>query len=321
MMPANDTHVVFGATGALGSAVVRALVAEGMPVRAAVTDEEEAKEMLPGGAAIVHGDAEDPDSTRRACRGATTIYHCVNVPHIHWMDLMPLMHENILAAAKQSGALVVFPGNVMGYGPLQKIPATEEHPLAAVSRKGRLRNQMERRLIEAHEAGEITTVIPRFPDAYGPYVTNPQMAPLFQMVIQEKTATWPGALDVPHDLIFIEDAARACTVLAQARQTHGQVWHVPGPGPLTGRQFIEMAFEAAGTKPKLRALGRNLFRFFGLLIPNAGQMVEVLDLYEHPMVLSGEKFARAFPDFEYTPHRVAIRRTVEWFREHLPQSK
>jgi nucleoside-diphosphate-sugar epimerase len=313
-----ETHVVFGANGALGSAIVRALVDEGTPVRAVVDDEEEAKQTLPGNVAIVYGEATDPDSARRACRGATIIYHCVNVAQVQWIQLMPQIHETIIDAARESRALVVFPGNVMGYGPLQEVPAREDHPLAAETRKGRLRNAMEERLMKAHEAGEISTVIPRFPDLYGPNVTNPQMAPLFRSALAGKTSTWPGKLNVPHDLLYVEDAARACVLLARTPDAHGEVWHVPGPGPLTGRQFVEMAFEAVGSPTRARALGRTLFRVFGILIPNAGEMVELLYLYEQPMVLDGRKFSNAFPSFEYTPHREAVRRTVAWFREFYP---
>jgi nucleoside-diphosphate-sugar epimerase len=313
-----ETHVVFGANGALGSAIVRTLVGDGVPVRSVVYDEEEAKDVLPPGTAIVYGDATDPDGAKRACRGATIIYHCVNVPQVQWLELLPQIHENIVNAARESRALVVFPGNVMGYGPFQQLPAKEDHPLAAETRKGRLRNAMEQRLTQAHQAGEISTVIPRFPDLYGPEVTNPQMAPLFRAALSGKTGTWPGNLDVPHNLLYVEDAARACVLLATTPDSHGEVWHVPGPGALTGRQFIEMAFEAASNRPRVRPLGRTLFRFFGALIPNAGEMVEMLYLYEQPMLLDGRKFAQAFPSFEYTPHREAVRRTVEWFSEYYP---
>ena len=316
-----EAHVVFGANGALGSAIVRALVADGVPVRSVVDDEDEAREVLPPGTAIVHGDATDPDGARRACRGATIIYHCVNVAQVQWLELMPHMHEVIIQAARESRALVVFPGNVMGYGPFQQLPAKEDRPLAAESQKGRLRNAMDQRLMKAHEEGEISAVIPRFPDLYGPNVTNPQMSPLFRSAISGKTGTWPGRLDVPHDFLYVDDAARACVLLASTPDTHGEVWHLPGPGPLTGRLFIEMVFEAGGNRPKPRALGRTLFRFFGALIPNAGEMNEILYLYEEPMLLDGSKFSAAFPSFTYTLHREGIRRTLEWFREHYPPEK
>ena len=309
------THVVFGATGGLGAALVRRLAAEGELVRAVVRDPEWASELLPASAGVVAADATDADSAREACRGASVVYHCVNVRYTKWASVMPVATENILAGARRAKARLLFPGNLYGYGPFQKLPITEDHPLAATSKKGRLRNAMEARLMEAHRAGEVPVVIPRFPDFYGINVTNPLFAPLFQAVLQGKTATWPARLDVPHDLVYVDDAAAAALLLAAKDDAYGQSWHVPGFGPLTGQQFIDFAAKAAGTQTKSKPLSRFLFRLVGPFIPDAGEMMELLYQFEQPLLLDGSKFATAFPSFRYTPHEEAIKTTVEWFRE------
>lgn len=312
----NEAHVVFGANGALGAAIVRRLTADGKPVRAVVRDADLAAVLLPPTAGVVVKDARVKDMAVDACQGAAVVYYCINVPYALWPRWMPTITDNILAAAGQAGASLVFPGNVYGYGPLQSIPATEEHPLAAKSSKGQLRNAMERRLMRAHEAGDVPTVIPRFPDFYGPNVINKLMAPIFQSALKGARAAWPGSLDVPHDLVFVDDAAAACVLLGATREAYGQAWHAPGAGPLTGRQFLEMAFRAAGTAPRGGTMGRLMFRFLGLLAPEAREMLELLYQFEEPMLLDGGKFARAFPDFRYTPHEDAVRQTVEWFRQN-----
>src|SRR5713101_5271440 len=69
---------------------------------------------------------------------------------------------------------------------------------------------------------------------------------------------WIGKLDVPHDFVFIDDAAAAAIMLAGAEELPGQVWHVPGPGPLTGREFVEMVFQMAGTRPSVGVMGGGL---------------------------------------------------------------
>ena len=310
-----ETHVVFGSTGALGSAIVRRLREEGKLVRAVARDTELAAQLLPPSAGIVHGDLADPKSIMSACSEAAVVYHCVNIRYSEWVKYMPVLTENILEATRRVGARLVFPGNVYGYGPLQSIPATEGHPQAATSRKGQLRLRLERMLMDAHRAGHVPVVIPRFPDLYGPNVTNPLMAPIFRAALAGKEAGWPGKLDMPHDLVYVDDAARASVLLAETDFAYGETWHVPGPGPMTGRQFVEMVFQASGTAPKVRSLGRLLFRLFGILIPDAGEMVEILHLFEQPLVLDGSKFAEAFPSFQYTRHEDAIRQTVEWFRQ------
>src|SRR5919109_144974 len=304
----SQTHVVFGAAGSLGAAIVRRLAALGMPTRAVVRSLDHAKQVLPQQATIEIkvGDALNGESVRALCHDADTIYHCVNVLYRHWSEIMPKVIDNILAGAKEAKASIIFPGNVYGYGRFQHIPATEDHPLAATSKKGKLRNAIEGKLMNAHKAGDVSVVIPRFPDYYGPNVVNRLMGPIFENAIAGKRAQWIGNLNVPHDLIYIEDAAVAAILLAVNEDAYGQVWHVPGAGPLTGRQFIEMAFKAAGTKPNIGVLSGGFLRFAGLVNSDAREMMELLYEFEQPLVLDGTKFARAFPSFSYTPHEEAI---------------
>lgn len=323
---ANQTHVVFGAAGSLGAAIVSKLAALGTPTRAVVRSLERAKQALPQQTTTIEievGDALNAESVLAVCRDAKTIYHCVNVPYQEWSDIMPKVTDNILAAAKEAKASVVFPGNVYGYGKFQQIPATEDHSRYATSKKGKLRNAIEGKLMDAHKSGDTSVVIPRFPDYYGPNVINRLMAPIFENAIAGKKAHWIGKLDVLHDLIYIEDAAAAAVLLSTNEHAHGQVWHVPGAGPLTGRQFIEMAFRAAGTKPDVSVLGSGFLRFGSLVSSDAREMGELMYEFEEPLVLDGTKFARAFPSFTYTPHEKAMRQTIEWFRSRstMPRSE
>lgn len=310
------THVVFGAAGGLGSAIVRRLIADGRHVLAVSRSAERARQILPEDARLEVADATDPDSTREACKDAAVIYHCINVPFDSWETVLPKVTANILGGAKDAGAVVLFPGNVYGYGPLQKVPAGEEHPLAATSKKGRLRNQIETQLLDAHRAGGVRVVIARFPAFFGPNVSSPLSLPLFREALTGAAASWPGRPDVPHDLIFVDDAATACVLLAATESAHGQTWHVPGPGPLTGRQFVEMIYAAAGTEPKIEPVKRNALNFSGGAMSDTAELSDLMYLYEQPLVLDGSKFARAFPSFRYTPHADAIARTIEWLQLH-----
>lgn len=308
--------MVLGANGSLGSAIVRRLADEGRPVRAVVRSRDPVRQLLPASAEIAVGDATDQASVRTACRGATVVYHSINVPYQRWESVMPRATENILGVVGESGARLLFPGNVYGYGRFQKLPATEDHPRAATSKKGRLRNALEAKLMEAHGTGEVSVVIPRFPDFYGPNVTNRLMAPIFRAALDGRKARWIGRLDMPHDLVFIDDAARAAILLGSTEAAQGQVWHVPGAGPVTGRQYLRMVFEAAGTRARIGTLRGWTLRFLGIFDGHARELGELMYEFEEPLILDGSKFARAFPSFRYTPHDEAIRHTLEWFRQH-----
>jgi nucleoside-diphosphate-sugar epimerase len=310
------THVVVGAAGGLGSAIVRRLLADGQHVRAVVRSTERAQQVLPDDVQRDVADATDAKSTRKACKDAAVIYHCINVPFDSWEMVLPKVTDNILAAARDAGAVLLLPGNVYGYGPLQKTPAAEDHPLAATSKKGQLRNQIEKQLLDAHRAGSVRTVIPRFPNIYGPNVTSRLSLPIFREAMSGVAASWPGRSDVPHDLVYVDDAATACVLLATTESAWGQTWHVPGPGPLTGRQFIEMVYAAAGTEPTIEPVKQDAMRFSGGAMSDTAELADLMYLYEQPLMLDGRKFAKAFPSFRYTPHPEAVRRTVDWLQQH-----
>jgi uncharacterized protein YbjT (DUF2867 family) len=72
-MPDDSVHVVFGATGAIGSTVVAELVRRGETVRAVSR-----RGRAPQGAEGVAADAADPPQAAAAAAGAAVVYHCAN---------------------------------------------------------------------------------------------------------------------------------------------------------------------------------------------------------------------------------------------------
>jgi nucleoside-diphosphate-sugar epimerase len=308
-------HVVFGAAGGLGAAIVRKLAADGERVRAVVRDAGRAKGLLPESVEVVAADARDSKSTLLACRGASAVYHCVNAPYNLWREVLPMVTENILAAARYESARLMFSGNVYGYGYFDKLPVNEDHPRAALTRKGSLRNELEDKLLAAHHAGEVQVIIPRMPDFYGPNVTNKLYGDIFKAALAGKRAMWLGNAEVPHDLVFIDDAAAACVLLSGTDGAYGQVWHITSPETLTGREFLRLIYRAAGRPPRVFVVDRLMLRLGGLFDPVVRELLEILYLFEQPQVLDGTKFQHAFPEFRYTPHAEAVQRTLEWFRK------
>jgi nucleoside-diphosphate-sugar epimerase len=307
-------HAVFGAGGALGSAIVQNLAQQNKAVRAVVRDVDRALKVLPSSAEIVVADVSKPDDIKPVFQDVSVIYHCVNVSYDKWTEVMPLVTDNILEGAIEKQANIVFPGNVYVYGRFQKIPASEDHPRAATSKKGKLRIDLEKELMDAHGNGKVKVVIPRFPDYYGPNVTNNLMKPIFMAALSGKEASWIGNLDVPHDFVFIEDAAAACILLGETASSYGKVWHVPGAGPITGREFIDMAFKAAGNKPNIGVLSERMIREAGQVDAEVQELIELMYEFEEPLVLDGSKFSTEFPSFKYAPHKEGIKKAVQWYQ-------
>jgi uncharacterized protein YbjT (DUF2867 family) len=66
----------------------------------------------------IAGDAMERDDVMAAANGADVIVHGVNPPgYRNWRGLALPMLESSIAAAKASGARLVFPGTVYNFGP------------------------------------------------------------------------------------------------------------------------------------------------------------------------------------------------------------
>src|SRR5215469_2653483 len=133
--PAGSFDVVFGATGAIGRAVVTELVQAGRHVRAVSHGGR-----APDGAQGVAADASDRAQAARAAAGASVIYHCASPPYTQWPERFPTLTGSILGAAGSSGAKLVFADNLYAYGPYG--PLREDLPAAARGPKGRIRAEM-----------------------------------------------------------------------------------------------------------------------------------------------------------------------------------
>jgi nucleoside-diphosphate-sugar epimerase len=240
------------------------------------------------------------------------VYRCIPIRYSLWADVWLTATENIIAAARTAGARLVSPGNVYVYGELGPVPVNEDHPLAATGEKGRLRVATQSALFRAHRSGEVEVVIPRFPDLYGPCVTNRVYGALFERAAHGRSVIWFGDLDAAHDILYVEDAAAAAVLLGHSPQAYGQVWHVPGPGGATPRQFIDAVYQEAGHRPRIRRLGPMRVQLKRLVDPETREFLEFRYLFERPQVIDGSRFAAAFPDFHYTAQEGAIERTLRW---------
>jgi len=310
-MAVDSTHVVFGATGGIGGALVAELMRRGKTVRA-VSRRGAAPEGAEGAAA----DAADAAAAAAAARGAGVVYHCVNPGYTRWPELLPPISRSILGAAESSGAKLVFADNLIVYGPVEG-PLREDLPATASGRKGRTRVEVAAELLAAHDEGRVRVTIGRASDYYGPGGANSYSGEsVFGRVVAGKRPQWTGKLDVPHTFHYLPDIARGLVTLAEHPEADGEVWHLPAAEPVTAQEFFDLVFEAAGrpTPAKAQIAGPALLAVAGIFSPMLRELRETAYQFRRPFVIDSSKFERAFGRLEPTPHREAVERTVEWFR-------
>lgn len=311
-MNSQALHVVIGATGGTGGALVRELLARGERVRAV---NRSGWRNAPAGVEVVQADALNREQIMQACRGASVVYNCVNPPFTRWAELFPPVMENLIVAAGAHDATLVFADDTWMYGRVNG-RATEEQPHRPEGYKGELRARLSERLMHAHARGEVRASIGRAAELFGPQVESLIGANVFRAALTGKRALWPADLDSPINPLFIDDFARGLIVLGQEQAAAGQIWHVPANEPITGRQFVQIVFEEAGKKLKLSALKRPLVQALGLVWPIAREGVELLYQFETPYIIDSSKFQDAFGGAA-TPYRDGIRQTLAWYRSQL----
>ncbi len=305
--------LITGATGALGSAIVRKL-AGGDDVRVLVRSEEAFRETLGDvKVRVFEGDLSEPEDIDKAIDDVDTVFHCAGVPYFHWGDLIGHTRRLIKSAEEEEKVIdIVFPGNVHVYGDVGPGTVREDQVHEPGTRKGTIRANIERCLREANAEGECRTTVARFPDLYGPGVTSPCQSRIFPGVLEGRPVTWPGDLDAETEFIYVDDAATAMIKLAESDVSWGQAWHVPGPRTTTAREFITLACRTAMTEPVLKTCGVTSLKLGRGKDPK--EEAELFYLFTRPPLLDGEKWHGTYGPHPTTDYEKGLRRTLEWWK-------
>lgn len=307
-------HVIIG-TGALGLAVMRELLTRGERVRLVNRSGRREPSWT---AEMVQADVTNPEEAKRACRGASVVYHCSQPPYAQWPEKAPPVMRGIIEGASAAGATLVYGDNLYMYGKAP-MPLIETLPHAPVGPNTRTRAELAEMLLAAHQQGRVRMAIGRGSDFYGPFALSSTMGErVFPNALKGKAAQLLGDPDLPHTYTFIDDFGKALVILGERDEALGQVWHVPSGETRSTREFVQMVFEEANQQPKLSTLPSWFMRLLGIFNPTLRAVGEVLYQAEHPWVMDSSKFVHAFGDIS-TPHREAIRRTLAWYREQTAQ--
>ncbi len=98
---------------------------------------------------------------------------------------------------------------------------------------------------------------------------------------------------------------KALYLLGQKPESDNQIWHMPTAAPLKGKQFIEMAANIYGVKPKYMAVNKFLLWTYGLFVKVVMGTVEMYYQYNHNYNFNSDKFEKAF-NFKPTSYKDGI---------------
>lgn len=312
-----DLHVVLGATGGVGAALVTELAAQGHAVRAVSRSGRAPIQ----GVVTLDADITDPAALATATAGATVVYHAAQPPYTRWPDQFPAMTRAIAGAAAAADAKLVMADNLYsygavpgGYGPESPSgPMTESTPSRASGPKGLVRERMAQDLLARHRAGAVRVTIGRLGDYFGPGGTASLVgADLFAGAVAGNAASWPGPNGDLHSFSFLPDAARALVTLGTEDRADGQIWHLPHADAITPAAFIALVQDTAGARRRIRRIPAAALSLVGLVNPMVKELGELRYQLDRPFVIDHSHFDRTFGG-RATPHAQAIAATLAAF--------
>ena len=313
-MTRKPVALILGATGGVGGAVARALLARGYHIRALHRDPSRLPEKRTD-YEWLKGDAMRREDVEKAAQGAELIFHGVNPPgYQNWKSLAPAMLENTIAAARMSRARILFPATIYNFGRDVFPSPREDSPQNATTRKGRIRIAMERRLREAADGGT-QVILVRAGDFFGGdaagnswfgQVVKPH-APLIRI-------TNPGRKGVGHQWAYLPDLAETFAAL---NDRAGQLppfanFHFEGFYDADGMQMGQAIRRVAGD-PKLK-IARFPWFVVPLLAPFVTLMRELLEvryLWKEPLHMTSEKLVSVLGHEPRTPLESALGQALE----------
>lgn len=196
------------------------------------------------------------------------------------------------------------------FGRPARTPITPEMPFTPPSLIALIKAHVDEMLMGS---GLPVTVV-HLPDFYGPGVVNPLVKPLFENALAGKDITFPAPVDVPHQFIYIEDAAQALVAVAGREVCYGRRYTVGGVEPITVRRFAEMIYREAGTEGKVRGMPPWLLRLAGMFSAEARAAPGIVHVFAWDTTMDGSALRQ---DTGFTPeigYEEGIRRTTAWFR-------
>jgi len=323
------TYFVTGATGFVGSAVTRALLARNLPVRVLVRPSSDRTNLEGLSVEIAEGDLCDLTALKKAMAGCTAVFH-IAADYRHWARNWADLYranvggtENVIRAMRDlSISRLVYTSTVGAMGIASTgAPADETTPVCLESVVGHYHRSKflaaERVHVAAAAGLNATIVSPTMP--VGPRDIKP--TPTGRIIVEAAMGRLPAYVDTGLNIAHVEDVAEG-HLMALDRGAPGETYILGGDN-ITLRDFLVMIAGAMGNSRapvRLPYLAAYPVAWFSEAVAAATGRCPVASLDEVRLASQKMYFssARAMHDLGYRarPARNAVNDAVQWFAEH-----
>lgn len=251
----------------------------------------------------------DVRQTAEAVKGSSIVYFTAGLPPSTalWEAQFPQMLKNALDATRAAGASFAYFDNTYMY-PQHDQLLTEDTPFAPHGRKGQVRAEMARMVLDEMKRGEIPVLIGRAPEFYGPGKTQSfTNALVIDKLKAGQKPRVPLRDDTLRTLIWTPDASRGLAALGNAPDAYGQTWHLPccDERP-TYKAFVAMAAQAFEQPSRYSVIPKLGFQVAGMFSEQVREIQELLPRYACDNLFDSSKFKQRFPEFKVTTYQEGL---------------
>ena len=325
------TCLVTGATGFVGAAVVRRLLARDETVRVLVRPSSDRRNIDTLPLEIAEGDLREPTTLRAALQGCRSLYH-VAADYRLWAPQPDAMYEanvdgtcNLIRAATAAGVFrIVYTSSVAVLGRTadgspadENTPVTVEDMIGHYKRSKYLAEEAVRRLV-VEESAPVVIVNPSTP--IGPRDIKP--TPTGRMIVEAAAGRMPAYVDTGLNIVHVDDVADG-HLLAHDRGKIGARYLLGGKD-MTLAEILSAIAEIVGRPPPRVRLPHNLIlpiavcaEAWARLFKTGEPFVTVdgIRMAKKHMFFSPAK-AESELGYTYRPAQDALRDAVAWFQDN-----
>jgi len=220
--------------------------------------------------------------------------------------------KNVTTACLHHGVRLVFFDNIYALSRDHLNPITESSPLQPSSKKGEIRAEVIKILMESVEKKGLLGLIARSADFLTLEENKGMIKPLlYDRMKKNQQAQWICNAKVIHTFSYLPDLGKGTALLGTTPDVMQQVWNLPtDPSPMTGVDWIRLMAEEMPASEKYTTISAGMIRFLGLFIPYMRELVEMLYQYDRDYYFDSSKFNRYFK-FIPTPPREAIQQMLK----------
>ena len=259
-------------------------------------------------------DVNDLSQIDKAIAGSEVVYVVIGFEYKLnvWQNIWPPFMKAVINACKTHNTKLVFFDNVYMYAKSAIPHMTEDALLQPPSKKGAVRMQLHEMIMEEVEKKNLTALIARAADFYGPDNKNSALTIMAaNNMMKGKKAQVFGNINKIHTYTYTPDAAKATALLGNTNDAYNQVWHVPTTKEkLTNLQWIQLIADELKVKAKIQPVPVWMLHILGLFIPTMKEFPEMLYQYEQDYVFDSSKIEKRF-GFEATSPKEGIRNLIE----------